>query len=160
MAAPCSFKRRHRIKQKQKLIETREILQAVLPAKGAEQGLGMTLLGNDVGSGQGVVIEAIVTFLLVLVVHGVTDPKREDCRGWAPMAIGLSISVAHMAAVPLTGSSMNPARSLGPAVIVGLWTDQWIYWLGPLLGAVIAGALYRLSMRARGKDEEQASYDF
>ncbi|XP_011498052.1 PREDICTED: aquaporin AQPAn.G [Ceratosolen solmsi marchali] len=136
------------------------ILKAALPAKGVQQGLGMTLLGNEVSNGQGVLIEAIMTFLLVLVVHGVTDPKREDCRGWAPMAIGLSISVAHLAAVPLTGSSMNPARSLGPAVIVGLWTDQWIYWVGPLFGALLAGALYRLSLRAKSKNEEEASYNF
>ncbi|XP_016841799.1 aquaporin AQPAn.G isoform X2 [Nasonia vitripennis] len=136
------------------------ILRAALPAKATSQGLGMTLLGNEVNNGQGILIEAIITFLLVLVVHGVTDPKREDCKGWAPMAIGLSISVSHLAAVPLTGSSMNPARSLGPAVIVGLWTDQWIYWVGPLLGALVAGALYKISLRARSKEEEQASYDF
>lgn len=137
-----------------------DLIQSALPAKATQQGLGMTLLGNGVTSSQGILIEAIITFLLVLVVHGVTDPKREDCKGWAPMAIGLSISVSHLAAVPLTGSSMNPARSLGPAVIIGLWTDQWIYWVGPMIGALVAGALYKISLRARNKEDEQASYDF
>ncbi|XP_058791584.1 aquaporin AQPAn.G-like [Phymastichus coffea] len=136
------------------------ILKAALPDKASQQGLGMTLLGNNASSGQGVLIEAIVTFLLVLVVHGVTDPKREDCRGWAPMAIGLTISVSHLAVVPLTGSSMNPARSLGPAAIVGLWTDQWIYWVGPIVGGLVAGALYKTSLRAKSKDDEEASYNF
>ncbi|XP_023245227.1 aquaporin AQPAn.G-like [Copidosoma floridanum] len=133
---------------------------AALPEKGAHSSLGMTMLSNGVTGGQGVLIEGIVTFLLVLVVHGVTDPKRDDCKGWPPLAIGLTICVAHLAAVPLTGSSMNPARSLGPAVIIGFWTDQWIYWVGPCLGALVAGALYRISLRVRSKEDEEASYDF
>ncbi|CAB0040846.1 unnamed protein product [Trichogramma brassicae] len=135
------------------------ILRAVLPDKAFATSLGMTELNPGLSAGQGVLVEAIITFLLVLVVHAVTDSHRDDCKGWAPMAIGLSISVAHMAAIPLTGSSMNPARSLGPAVIVGSWHLQWIYWIGPCLGALLAAVVYKLGLRAKSKDDE-ASYDF
>ena len=131
-----------------------------LPAEKTSKFLGLTLLGENVDSGQGILIEAIITFLLVLVVHAVTDPKRSDTKGWAPLAIGLTITVAHLAVVPVTGSSMNPARSLGPAVILGVWDDQWVYWIGPLLGGLIAGGLYRMGFRMRSKDDDEASYDF
>ncbi|XP_076674414.1 aquaporin AQPAn.G isoform X2 [Andrena cerasifolii] len=132
------------------------VLKALIPSA---KGLGATALGSSVGEGQGIFMEAIVTFLLLLVVHAVTDPKRSDTKGWAPMAIGLTITVAHMAAVPVTGSSMNPARTLGPAVILGEWKDLWIYWVGPILGACAAGALYKIAFR-RKKEDDEASYDF
>ncbi|XP_043467836.1 aquaporin AQPAn.G isoform X2 [Leptopilina heterotoma] len=134
------------------------VLKIALPAEKTNQSLGMTNL--SVENGQGILIEAIITFLLVLVVHAVTDPKRHDCRGWAPLAIGLTITVCHLAVVPATGSSMNPARSLGPAVILGIWKDQWVYWVGPILGGVLAGVLYRMGFKSRSKDDDEASYDF
>ena len=136
------------------------IFQAAIPTQRTILGLGATNLGENVESGQGVIIEAIVTFLLVLVVHAVTDPKRTDTKGWAPLAIGLTISVAHMAAVPITGSSMNPARTLGPAVIIGVWSNHWVYWVGPIIGAIVAGGLYKIGLRAKNKEEDEASYDF
>ena len=132
------------------------VLKALIPSA---NGLGATALAPSVGEGQGIFMEAIVTFLLLLVVHAVTDPKRTDTKGWAPMAIGLTITAAHMAAVPVTGSSMNPARTLGPAVILGEWKDLWIYWVGPILGACAAGGLYKIAFR-RKKDDDEASYDF
>lgn len=131
----------------------------MMPVEQQSYGLGATMLGAGVTVVQGVVMEAIITFLLVLVVHAVTDPKRTDERGWAPMAIGLAISAAHMAAVPFTGSSMNPARSLGPAVIDGQFRNMWIYWLGPIVGGCAAGGVYRMGLRAN-KDDDEASYDF
>ncbi|KZC10666.1 Aquaporin AQPAe.a [Dufourea novaeangliae] len=132
--------------------------QVLLPSTRIHD-LGATSLGTSITEGQGIFMEAIVTFLLVLVVHAVTDPKRSDTKGWAPLAIGLTITVAHMAAVPITGSSMNPARTLGPAVILGIWKDLWIYWVGPILGACVAGGLYKIAFRSR-KEEDEASYDF
>ncbi|XP_046144274.1 aquaporin AQPAe.a-like isoform X2 [Osmia bicornis bicornis] len=134
------------------------VLKVLIPAESAH-GLGATSLGSSVTESQGIFMEAIVTFLLLLVVHAVTDPKRTDTKGWAPLAIGLTITVAHMAAVPITGSSMNPARTLGPAVILDHWENQWIYWVGPILGASVAGGLYKMAFR-RKKEDDEASYDF
>ncbi|XP_015187296.1 PREDICTED: aquaporin AQPAn.G isoform X2 [Polistes dominula] len=135
------------------------VLKLITPNEQVSQGLGATDLGKGVEAGQGIVMEAIITFLLVLVVHAVTDPKRSDTKGWAPLAIGLAISVSHMAAIPFTGSSMNPARSLGPAVILTSWSNHWVYWVGPIVGAVIAGSLYKMGFR-NTKEIEEASYDF
>nr|XP_003701708.2 PREDICTED: aquaporin isoform X1 [Megachile rotundata] len=135
------------------------VLKVLIPASASALGLGVTSLHSQVTESQGIFIEAIVTFLLLLVVHAVTDPKRTDTKGWAPMAIGLTITVAHMAAVPVTGSSMNPARSLGPAVILDYWEHHWVYWIGPILGGCVAGVLYKMAFR-RKKEDDEASYDF
>ncbi|XP_011695561.1 PREDICTED: aquaporin AQPAn.G [Wasmannia auropunctata] len=135
------------------------VLKLILPKTQVAQGLGVTALDSNVTAAQGVGMEIIITFLLVLVVHAVTDPKRTDVKGWAPLAIGLTIAVAHMAAVPITGSSMNPARSLGPAVVDDKYEHLWIYWVGPLVGAGVAGVVYRMGLRANREDDE-GSYDF
>ncbi|XP_039313577.1 aquaporin AQPAn.G isoform X2 [Solenopsis invicta] len=135
------------------------ILKLIIPKTQASHGLGVTALHPDVTAGQGLGMEIIITFLLVLVVHAVTDPKRTDAKGWAPLAIGLTISVAHMAAVPITGSSMNPARSLGPAVVDDKYVNLWVYWIGPLVGGGIAGLVYRMGLKAN-KEDDEGSYDF
>jgi glycerol uptake facilitator-like aquaporin len=62
----------------------------------------------------------------------------------APVAIGITVAVVHLVAVPLTGAGINPARSLGPAIASGFWTDHWIYWVAPILGAIVGGTLYQL----------------
>jgi len=135
------------------------LVQLILPQQQIPQGLGATMLGTDVSVGQGVIMEAIVTFLLVLVVHAVTDPKRTDTKGWAPLAIGLTISAAHLAAVPITGSSMNPARTLGPAVVQNNYRNMWVYWVGPLIGGCVAGGVYKMGLRPN-KEDDEGSYDF
>ncbi|XP_020295034.1 aquaporin AQPAn.G-like isoform X2 [Pseudomyrmex gracilis] len=136
------------------------VLKLMLPTEiETANSLGSTTLGAGITAGQGVVMEGIITFLLVLVVHAVTDPKRTDVKGWAPLAIGLTISAAHMAAVPLTGSSMNPARTLGPDVVRGEFSNWWVYWVGPLVGGGMAGVVYRMGLRSNREDDE-GSYDF
>lgn len=87
--------------------------------------------------------EMILTFLLVFVVFGTIDPKR-DRRSPGPLSIGFAVIVAHMAGVTSTGTGINPARSLGPAVVQGsgCWNGHWIFWIAPLLGGALGGIVY------------------
>ena len=128
------------------------ILSAVVPAdvRGAA-GLGMTSVASNVTLGQAVAVEMLITMVLVMVVFAAAADaiNAATVKGSAPLAIGLSITTCHLFAVPLTGSSMNPARSLGPAVVLGQFDNHWVYWVGPLLGGVLAALFYQLVLRAR-----------
>ncbi len=104
-------------------------------------GLGVHGLGAGISTGDGLVIEVILTFFLVFTIFATAIDKRGNAA-WAPLAIGLVIFVDHLIAVPLTGASMNPARSFGPALIHGAWDDHWIYWVGPVLGGLVAAIAY------------------
>jgi MIP family channel proteins len=97
------------------------------------------LLGGDFA---GMIVEAIGTFLLVLVVCSVAFNPRAR-QEWAPLAIGATLGMAVMIMGPLTGGSFNPARWFGPALIGDDFSGTWPYLLGPLLGALLAAALYR-----------------
>jgi len=90
---------------------------------------GVTALSGGVSAGQGIGIELFITFVLVLCVFS---------PGTTPLAIGLSIATCHLFAIPFTGSSMNPARSFGPALVANAWANQWVYWVGPILGGISA----------------------
>lgn len=93
------------------------------------------------GAGAGLLLEIAMTFALVFVVFATAIDKK-GLKHLAPVAIGLVIMADHFVGVPMTGASMNPARSFGPAVVANVWTDHWVYWLGPLIGAAIAGLVY------------------
>lgn len=120
-----------------------------------EGGLGTTQVTPGVNLGQALGVEIIITFILVLTVFGVTDDRRLDIKGSAPLAIGLSVTACHLAAVPITGASMNPARSFGPAVVAGIWENHWVYWAGPIGGGILAAILYTYIFR----QTKSASYE-
>ena len=118
------------------------ILMSVIPDVN-EGNLGAHGLGEGVSVGMGFGIEVIFTFLLSFVVFATAMDKRGP-GVMAPVAIGITVAVVHLVAVPLTGAGINPARSLGPAIASGFWTDHWIYWVAPILGGLVGGTLYQL----------------
>lgn len=100
-------------------------------------------LGDSVSWVGGLVLEIILTFALVFVVYATAvDPKKGSIGIVAPLAIGFTVLAAHFVGVPYTGASLNPARSFGPAVASFTWANQWIYWVGPLVGAALAAVVY------------------
>ncbi|XP_029444211.1 aquaporin-1 [Rhinatrema bivittatum] len=104
--------------------------------------LGLNALAPGINSGQGLGIEIIVTFQLVLCVLATTDRRRNDVTGSAPLAIGLSVALGHLIAIDYTGCGMNPARSFGSAVVARNFTHHWIFWVGPMLGGAAAALIY------------------
>lgn len=116
-------------------------LMAILPDLGARvnfgtQGGPSELINNSVGSG--FAIEAILTFFLVTVIFMTAVHKRAS-PGWHGFTIGGMVFLIHLIAVPLTGASVNPARTFGPALISGFWEFHWLYWAAPILGGIVAG---------------------
>jgi aquaporin Z len=88
------------------------------------------------------VAEVVLTFMFVLIIHGATD--RRAPAGFAGIAIGLALTLIHLISIPVTNTSVNPARSTGPALFVGGWAVQqlWLFWLAPIIGGAIAGLVY------------------
>jgi len=110
-----------------------------------QSSLGSTQLGVGVSLLQGFGIEFFISFVLVMVVFGAAADENNaaNVKGSAPLAIGLSITACHLFAIPLTGASMNPARTLGSNVVAGKFKDLWLYLLAPTLGGLVAGLLYQ-----------------
>ncbi len=90
----------------------------------------------------GLVAEVLLTFFFLLIILGATDKRAP--QGFAPIAIGLGLTLIHLIGIPVTGVSVNPARSTGPALIAGGWALQqlWLFWLAPIIGAILAGLVY------------------
>jgi aquaporin Z len=88
------------------------------------------------------VAEVVLTFMFLMIILGATDHRAP--RGFAPIAIGLGLTLIHLIGIPVTNLSVNPARSTGPAVFVGGWALEqlWMFWLAPIVGAAIAGLVY------------------
>jgi aquaporin Z len=87
--------------------------------------------------------EVVMTFMFLIVILGSTDSRAP--KGFAPIAIGLCLTLIHLISIPVTNTSVNPARSTGPALLVGGWAiaQLWLFWVAPIAGAAIAGLAYR-----------------
>jgi aquaporin Z len=90
------------------------------------------------------VAEVVLTFMFLMIILGSTD--RRAPQGFAPIAIGLGLTLIHLVGIPVTNTSVNPARSTGPAMFVGGWAIQqlWLFWLAPIAGGALAGIVYPL----------------
>ncbi len=89
------------------------------------------------------ITEVLMTFFFLLIILGITDERAPS--GFAPLTIGLALTLIHLVSIPVTNTSVNPARSTGPAIFVGGWAIQqlWLFWVAPILGAVLAGGVWR-----------------
>ena len=90
------------------------------------------------------VTEVVMTMMFLLIILGATDKRAP--QGFAPIAIGLGLTLIHLISIPVTNTSVNPARSTGPALFVGGWAlaQLWLFWVAPLVGGALAGMVYRL----------------
>jgi aquaporin Z len=92
--------------------------------------------------GAGLVAEIVLTFMFLMIILGATDQRAP--QGFAPIAIGLGLTLIHLIGIPVTNVSVNPARSTGPAIFVGGWAlgQLWLFWVAPIIGAIVAGIVY------------------
>jgi MIP family channel proteins len=115
-------------------------------------GLGSHALGARVTTEAAVVIEMLMTCALVYTFFLTATSARRELR---PLVLGAFVLLAHLFGAGLTGASMNPARTFGPALLTGAWASHWVYWIGPLLGAALAAILWRWA-GARAADTDEA----
>jgi aquaporin Z len=99
------------------------------------------------------IAEVVMTFFFLIVILGATDERAP--KGMAPIAIGLALTLIHLVSIPVTNTSVNPARSTGPALFVGGWAVQqlWLFWVAPIVGALGAGAAHRFLMSSTEQRE-------
>jgi aquaporin Z len=127
-------------------------LSFVLAGRGTN--LGSTLLAEGVTPLQGLVVETVLTFFLAnTVLNAAASGKGGTLAG---VAIGLTLTFSILMGGTLTGASLNPARTLGPGLASGNFGDIWLYFVGPVLGGVIAGILYTAALEPRPNEEEEA----
>lgn len=100
------------------------------------------------------IAELVLTFMFLIIILGATDRKAP--AGFAPIAIGLGLTLIHLIGIPVTNLSVNPARSTGPAVFVGGWAvaQLWLFWVAPILGAAIAGEVYKALLSSDNETKE------
>ncbi|XP_075954146.1 aquaporin-4 isoform X3 [Anarhichas minor] len=117
------------------------ILYLVTPAA-VRGSFGVTTVNSNISVGHGLLVELLITFELVFTIFATCDPKRTDLGGSASLSIGFAVAIGHLFAIPYTGASMNPARSFAPALVTLNFENHWVYWVGPILGAILAAGLY------------------
>ena len=113
-----------------------------------------TVLGPGVEAWEGFLFEAVFTAIFLLVILKVSTSAASGPTAF--LSISLTLTVIHLVLVPFTGTSVNPARSLGPGIVGGVWADQWLYWLAPLVGAAIGWAIYRF-VAAESQESAEAA---
>ena len=119
------------------------LLKVIFPDQLTDQTrLGATVLAEGINPLRGVLLEAVLTALLVWVIFATAADPRGTFKSIAGLAIGLTITLDILIGGPLTGASMNPARTFGPALVQNVWDDFWIYYVGPAAGAVAAALAY------------------
>ena len=106
----------------------------------AAVGLGTPVPGPGVSAGTVLVVEIVLTLQLVFVIFGAAVDTRAAALG--PLAIGVVVAAGILMGGPVSGAAMNPARAFGPALVGGVWTMHWVYWLGPVAGALIGALFY------------------
>ena len=126
-------------------------LLATIAAGNGTDAIASGLAANGFGEhspghysqGTAFITEVLMTFFFLLVILGTTSEGAPV--GFAPLAIGLTLTLIHLVSIPITNTSVNPARSTGPALLVGGWAIQqlWLFWVAPILGAVLAGGLWK-----------------
>ncbi|XP_018580791.2 aquaporin-4 [Scleropages formosus] len=114
------------------------LLYLLLPLKSAAE-VYPSKVSSEGNAGQALGMEVLATFQLVFTIFSVEDQRRREGSEPGNLAIGFSLSAGVLTAGRFSGGSMNPARSLGPAIITGFWEHHWVYWIGPVLGSVLAG---------------------
>ncbi len=123
------------------------LLLAVVPGA-ADTTLGAHAVGPGVSWSAGLITEAVLTFALVFVIFA-TAVDSPELRRFAPIAIGLTVLVTNVFGIPISGASLNPARSFGPALIAWEWSHHWIYWAGPIAGGALAALGYQWLYKGR-----------
>jgi MIP family channel proteins len=119
--------------------------------------LGVPALGHGVNASSGFLLEAILTFFLVLVIFGVAVDKRGPSGSIAGLAIGLTIAIDVLFGGPFTGAAMNPSRAFGPQLVGDHWANGWVWYAGPLLGGAVAALLYHYLFLGKSEPEAAAS---
>ncbi|XP_053313724.1 aquaporin-5-like [Spea bombifrons] len=125
------------------------ILHAVVPSN-IRGNLSINAISNGT-PGQAFAVEIVLTFQLVLCIFASTDSRRTDNVGSPAISIGLSVTLGHLLGIYFTGCSMNPARSLGPAAITGIFDYHWVFWFGPLIGGILASIIYNIVLFPHNK---------
>jgi len=119
------------------------VIRAAIPeAIWRSSNLGTPLVSPSISNGQAILIEAVLTFFLVWVVFGTAVDPEGAFGKIAGLAIGFVVIMGVMMGWPFSGAAMNPARSIGPALVGGFFDGWWVYWIGPIAGGVLAASLY------------------
>ncbi|XP_078057107.1 aquaporin-4 [Mustelus asterias] len=129
------------------------IIYMSLPIKSTSRHL-VNMINKDGNAGQALAMEIFATFQLVFTIFAMDDHRRREVGESGSLAIAFSLTAGILASGKFSGGSLNPARSLGPAIITGFWEHHWVYWIGPTLGAVLGGISYEFFFASSASQEK------